>query len=54
MTQGIMKAQVIQYWYKILDHEFEKKLCKAILLELTQSTLLKFLTKQIELNMLKE
>jgi hypothetical protein len=34
-----MKAQVIQFWYKILDHEFEKKLCDAILLQMTQSTL---------------
>jgi hypothetical protein len=42
MTQGIMKAQVIQFWYKILDHEFEKKLCDAILLQLIQSTLPKF------------
>lgn len=42
MIQGIMKAQIIQFWYKILDHEFEKKLCDAILLQLTQSTLPKF------------
>jgi hypothetical protein len=34
MTQGIMKAQVIQFWSKILDHEFEIFLCDAILLQL--------------------
>jgi hypothetical protein len=56
MTQGIMKAQVIQFWYKFFGPWIWKKVvrCHFIAIHLINIAKVFFVTKRIELNMFKE
>jgi hypothetical protein len=39
VTQGVTEAQVVQFWYEILDKELKRWVWDAILLQPTQPIL---------------
>ncbi len=39
VTQGVTQAQVVQFWYGILNKELNRQMRNAILLQLAQPTL---------------
>jgi len=56
VTQGVTKAQVIQFWYGILDKELGRKARNVILMSDDSPTLAQVfaLSEKIELNMVEE
>jgi hypothetical protein len=56
VTQGVTKAQVVQFWYGILDKELRQKVCDVTLMSDNSPTLAHVfvLFKKIELNMVEE
>jgi hypothetical protein len=55
MTQGVMEAQVVQFWYGILDKKLRHQVRDAMLFQLTQPTLTNVfqLSKHIKMNMVE-
>jgi len=55
VTQGVTKAQAVQFWYGIMD-ELKRRMRDAILLQHAQPTLASVfqLLERIEMNMVEE
>jgi hypothetical protein len=53
VTQGVMEAQIVQFWYGILDKEFKCWMQDVILLQPTQPILANMfqLLEKIEMDM---
>ncbi len=56
VTQGVMEAQAIQFWYGILDKELRRRIRNVILMSNNSPTLAHVfaLSKKIKLNMVEE
>jgi len=56
VTQGVIEAQVIQFWYGILDKELRRRIRNVILMSNNSPTLAHVfaLSKKIKLNMVEE
>jgi len=39
VTQGVTKAEVVRFWYRVVDKELKRRMRDAILLQPTQPTL---------------
>ncbi|OAE22123.1 hypothetical protein AXG93_1175s1330 [Marchantia polymorpha subsp. ruderalis] len=56
LRKNYSEAQVVQYWFRILDRELQRRVCDATLMSDASSTLSHVfaLSKKIELNMVEE
>ncbi len=56
VTQGVMEAQAVEFWYGILDKELQQRVCDVTLMSDDFPTLAHVfaLSKKIELNMVEE
>ncbi len=56
VTQGVIEAQAIQFWYGILDNELKRQVRNVILLQLAQPILVNVfqLLENIKMNMVEE